>query len=230
MVAARSTVPVELVEVPSRRFAGATEAAAYYVIVEAIANAQKYAQASSMRVRCAVVRDVIEVEVVDDGIGGAIGEPSARGSRGFATGSRRSEAGSRSTARPAAERASPRRFRRPPASDEAVQKASARPALEADRAELGVQAARLGESPEADRDVPATFLRHVDRRVLTQMGQPVGAIGSVSKPTECARRTASRRDWAPSCERSARTWLRTVSIDTPISSAICVVVNPRPSN
>ena len=71
MVAARSTVPVEVVEVPSRRFAGATEAAAYYVIVEAIANAQKYAHATSMRLRCAVVRDVIEIEVADDGIGGA---------------------------------------------------------------------------------------------------------------------------------------------------------------
>ena len=71
MVAARSTVPVELDEVPSRRFAGATEAAAYYVIVEAIANAQKYAHASRIRVRCAAVRDVIEVEIVDDGIGGA---------------------------------------------------------------------------------------------------------------------------------------------------------------
>jgi signal transduction histidine kinase len=71
MVAARSTVPVELDEVPSRRFAGATEAAAYYVIVEAIANAQKYAHSSRIRVRCAAVRDVIEVEIVDDGIGGA---------------------------------------------------------------------------------------------------------------------------------------------------------------
>jgi signal transduction histidine kinase len=71
MVAARSTVPVELDDVPSRRFAGATEAAAYYVIVEAIANTQKYAHASRIRVRCAAVRDVIEVEIVDDGIGGA---------------------------------------------------------------------------------------------------------------------------------------------------------------
>ena len=71
MVAARSTVPVDVVEVPSRRFAGATEAAAYYVIVEAIANAQKYAHASRIRVRCVAVRDVVEVEIVDDGIGGA---------------------------------------------------------------------------------------------------------------------------------------------------------------
>jgi signal transduction histidine kinase len=71
MVAARSTVPVDVVEVPSRRFAGATEAAAYYVIVEAIANAQKYAHASRIRVRCVAVRDMIEVEIVDDGIGGA---------------------------------------------------------------------------------------------------------------------------------------------------------------
>jgi signal transduction histidine kinase len=71
MVAERSTVPVEVVEVPSRRFAGATEAAAYYVIVEAIANAQKYAHASCIRVRCVAVRDVLEVEIADDGIGGA---------------------------------------------------------------------------------------------------------------------------------------------------------------
>jgi len=71
MVAARSTIPVEVVEVPSRRFADATEAAAYYVIVEAIANAQKYAQASTVRVRGAAVGDIIEIEVVDDGIGGA---------------------------------------------------------------------------------------------------------------------------------------------------------------
>jgi len=71
MVAARSTVPVELVELPSRRFADAGEAAAYYVIVEAITNAQKHAHASAIRVRCCAARDGIEVEIVDDGIGGA---------------------------------------------------------------------------------------------------------------------------------------------------------------
>jgi signal transduction histidine kinase len=72
VVAARSTVPVELLELPSARFDVAAEAAAYYVIAEAITNAQKYARASSIRVRCAPAKRVLVVEVVDDGVGGAV--------------------------------------------------------------------------------------------------------------------------------------------------------------
>ena len=70
-VAARSTVPVEFVELPSQRFDPAAEAAGYYVLVEAITNAQKYSRASSVRVRASWTSDVLNLEIADDGVGGA---------------------------------------------------------------------------------------------------------------------------------------------------------------
>jgi signal transduction histidine kinase len=70
-LAARSTVPIELVELPSTRLDTAAEAAAYYVVVEAVANAQRHARASSIRIRCAPAGKMLLVEVVDNGVGGA---------------------------------------------------------------------------------------------------------------------------------------------------------------
>jgi signal transduction histidine kinase len=70
-IAARSTVPIEVSELPQRRFDARAEATAYYVVAEAITNAQRYAHASSISVRAAVARRSLQLEIGDDGIGGA---------------------------------------------------------------------------------------------------------------------------------------------------------------
>jgi signal transduction histidine kinase len=59
------------------------EAAGYFVAAEALTNVAKYAQATSAEVRVIQLDDELEVEVVDDGIGGA---DASRGSglRGLA--------------------------------------------------------------------------------------------------------------------------------------------------
>jgi signal transduction histidine kinase len=53
------------------------EAAAYYVVAEALTNIAKYGQASSARVSVTAVDGVLSVVIADDGVGGA--DP-ARGS------------------------------------------------------------------------------------------------------------------------------------------------------
>jgi signal transduction histidine kinase len=70
-VAARATMPVILAELPMGRYAPSVESITYFVVAEAIANAQKHAHAGSVRVRVAPRHDGLRVEVVDDGIGGA---------------------------------------------------------------------------------------------------------------------------------------------------------------
>ena len=70
-IAARASIPVTLVALPAVRLDDTAEATAYYVIAEAVTNAQRYAHASSIGVTCAVHHRVLEVTVVDDGVGGA---------------------------------------------------------------------------------------------------------------------------------------------------------------
>jgi PAS domain S-box-containing protein len=70
-LASRIPVPVEIVEIPSERLAGPIEAAAYYLIAEALTNVARYAQAETALVRVARAGDDIVVEVSDDGVGGA---------------------------------------------------------------------------------------------------------------------------------------------------------------
>ena len=70
MLAGRSPVPVEIAEVPDERLPEPVEAAAYYLIAEALTNVAKYAQASTVRVRV-TAGDGVVVEVSDDGVGGA---------------------------------------------------------------------------------------------------------------------------------------------------------------
>jgi signal transduction histidine kinase len=70
-VAARASVPVTLAELPDIRFDDAGEATAYYVVAEAVTNAQKHAHASAITVRVGPRHDVLRVEVADDGVGGA---------------------------------------------------------------------------------------------------------------------------------------------------------------
>jgi PAS domain S-box-containing protein len=69
-LAGRSPVPVEI-DVPAERLPSAVEAAAYYVIAEALTNVAKYAQASAAQVRISRDNGRALVEVSDDGVGGA---------------------------------------------------------------------------------------------------------------------------------------------------------------
>ena len=71
-LAERSPVPVEVSAQADTRLPPPVEAAAYYVVSEALANVAKYADASSVTV--VVVRSELglRVEVADDGRGGAV--------------------------------------------------------------------------------------------------------------------------------------------------------------
>jgi PAS domain S-box-containing protein len=83
MLAGRAPVPAEIAEIPAERLPAPVEAAAYYVIAEALTNVAKYARASAVRVRVAAAGDDVVVEIADDGVGGA--DPAAgSGLRGLA--------------------------------------------------------------------------------------------------------------------------------------------------
>jgi PAS domain S-box-containing protein len=83
MLAGRSPVPVEIAAIPEQRLPEPVEAAAYYLIAEALTNVTKYAGASAVRVGVSAGEDTVVVEVSDDGVGGA--DPSGgTGLRGLA--------------------------------------------------------------------------------------------------------------------------------------------------
>jgi signal transduction histidine kinase len=67
----RAPVPVELELSTAGRLPNRVEAAAYYVVSEALANVAKYAQASAVAVSVTRNTDVAIVDVADDGVGGA---------------------------------------------------------------------------------------------------------------------------------------------------------------
>jgi PAS domain S-box-containing protein len=82
-LATRAAVPVTLAQAPDERLPEPVEAAAYYVVSEALANVAKYAQASTATVRISRENGRALVEVEDDGVGGA--DPSlGSGLRGLA--------------------------------------------------------------------------------------------------------------------------------------------------
>ena len=70
-LATRATLPVEVNGLPPERLAEPIEAAAFYVVSEALANVAKYASASRARVDLDRDDGVLVVEVSDDGVGGA---------------------------------------------------------------------------------------------------------------------------------------------------------------
>ncbi len=70
-LAINAPVPVELAAMPEERLPAPVEAAAFYVISEALANIGKYAQASVATVSVSRVDGHAVVEVADDGVGGA---------------------------------------------------------------------------------------------------------------------------------------------------------------
>jgi PAS domain S-box-containing protein len=76
-LAGRAALPVEIDCIPDVELPPPVEAAAYYVVSEALANITKYAGASAVKVSIGQVDGYALVEVVDDGVGGA--DP-ARGS------------------------------------------------------------------------------------------------------------------------------------------------------
>jgi signal transduction histidine kinase len=69
-LAQRLPLPVEIAA-PGGRFPAAVEAAAYFVVAEALTNVVRYAHATHARVTVTRVRGSVVVEVADDGIGGA---------------------------------------------------------------------------------------------------------------------------------------------------------------
>jgi signal transduction histidine kinase len=67
----RATVPIEIAEIPDERLPTTVEAAAYYVVAEAITNVAKYAGAASATVRVRRSNGAVTVTIADDGAGGA---------------------------------------------------------------------------------------------------------------------------------------------------------------
>jgi len=78
----RMAIPVEL-EHPDERLSPAVEAAAYYVVAEALTNVVKYAGATEAAVRVSRRDGRVVVTVTDDGVGGASPQ-SGSGLRGLA--------------------------------------------------------------------------------------------------------------------------------------------------
>ena len=82
-LAGRVPVAVEIADIPDERLPEPVEAAAYYLIAEALTNITKYANASTVRVLIDASGTSVVVEVSDDGVGGA--DPAAgSGLRGLA--------------------------------------------------------------------------------------------------------------------------------------------------
>ena len=73
-VAERLPVPVAL-DVPAGRFEPTVESAAYFLACEAMTNAAKHADATSVRVCVRELPERLLVEVLDDGVGGAAASP-----------------------------------------------------------------------------------------------------------------------------------------------------------
>ncbi len=70
-LAERSSVPTTITSPSHDRFPQATEATAYFVVCEALANIAKHAHASSATISARRKGAELVVEVIDDGVGGA---------------------------------------------------------------------------------------------------------------------------------------------------------------
>ena len=81
-LALRAPVPIELQAMPDRRLPEPVEAAAYYVVSEALANVHKHAGARRIVVRAETDDGRLVVSVRDDGVGGA--DEEGAGLRGLA--------------------------------------------------------------------------------------------------------------------------------------------------
>lgn len=79
-VAERATVPTTVERLPDRRYPQPVETTAYFVVAEALANAAKHSHAQRVRVSITEEERTLQVVVEDDGVGGARGAGSVRGS------------------------------------------------------------------------------------------------------------------------------------------------------
>jgi signal transduction histidine kinase len=70
-LAGRSPVPVELVQTLDERLPSSVESAVYFVVAEALTNVARYAQAHAVRVTVVRRNGRVDVQVSDDGVGGA---------------------------------------------------------------------------------------------------------------------------------------------------------------
>jgi signal transduction histidine kinase len=75
-VVARLDLPVE-VDVPAQRFPAEIEASAYFIVAEALTNVVKHSTATRAEVGASVADGMLQLEVRDDGIGGA--DPDGHG-------------------------------------------------------------------------------------------------------------------------------------------------------
>jgi signal transduction histidine kinase len=67
-----SPVPIRLLELPAGRLDSTAEATAYYVVAEALTNAQRHAHAKTITIRLIESGGyLLRIEVGDDGVGGA---------------------------------------------------------------------------------------------------------------------------------------------------------------
>ena len=69
-LAERGAVPIECNVAVTERLPAPVEAAAYYLVAEALTNVARYAHASTARVEVGLVEGALEVLVADDGVGG----------------------------------------------------------------------------------------------------------------------------------------------------------------
>jgi signal transduction histidine kinase len=83
VLARRSPVPVELIEMPQNRLSPSVESAVYFVVAEALTNVARYSEAEAATVTVARRNGHAEIQVSDDGVGGADPEQGS-GLRGLA--------------------------------------------------------------------------------------------------------------------------------------------------
>jgi signal transduction histidine kinase len=75
-VVERLDLPVEA-DVPAKRFPAEIEASAYFIVAEALTNVVKHARARRAAIKASVQQGLLQIEVRDDGIGGA--DPEGHG-------------------------------------------------------------------------------------------------------------------------------------------------------
>lgn len=85
-VADRSPMPVSVRMTLSSRLPPPIEAAAYFVVSEALGNVAKHAQATRCEVEGWIAKDRLVITVTDDGVGGAVLGGTATGADGSAGG------------------------------------------------------------------------------------------------------------------------------------------------
>ena len=76
-LALHSSIEVALLELPAERLSAEAETVGYYVVAEAIANAQKHSGATLVEVRASVSSATLTLEIADNGAGGAVERPGS---------------------------------------------------------------------------------------------------------------------------------------------------------